>query len=240
MITGFATSLAIPDGTVKNTAAVLRAAGLLTSGPRGPGAPHMTPTDATNLLLGLMYDDTQDAAAVNVPRLRAAVLTSYRGVVGVDYGGGDAPHIPPHHFVGEGGRSFDLGEVLDRVFDTLVRHGSLDAEPEDDATITTLPYVKNFDFSVSRPGHSVRIWIDSVAVHWTLAFTWRDPEVEARRASAAARGELVQHRLAHLGTYMHRTRSIGDNEFFALADVLRGCKVDPDDPHLDFAPPYGR
>lgn len=238
LISGFSDSLAVPAGTVKNTAAVLRAAGLLTSGPRGPGAPHMGPTDATNLLLGLMYDDLQENAAVHVPRLRDAALSSYKGVISFDDGGGLAGHIPPHSFIGRDGQPFRLGQILDEIFDTLVRHGRIDFDPDDDVPVDQSTYVKNFDFSISRPGYEARMWIDAISVHWTLAFRWLSPEDQALIDSMAERGETIFHPVNCRGPAMSRTRSIRDEEINSLADVLRGGSSDTVDFNPDFVPAY--
>lgn len=237
LVAGFADVLKIPVGTVRNVAAVLRAEKLLTSGPRGPGAPHMSPTDATNLLLALMYDDAQDVAAANVPKLRAAELVFSEGRVGFDYGGGVERRPPPHEFASHEGRPHLLGDVLDLMFDILVRYGFLDVEPEDGTPIADMDYVSNISIEVSRPGHSARLWIDAHAVHWHLNYSWPDPEYAERRDAQIARGEMPQHALAHFGTYMSRSRSIRDDELSGLADVLRGQAIS-NDAAAEFTPPY--
>ena len=238
LIPGFAQVLQIPVGTVRNVASVLRASKLLTTGPRGPGAPNMTPTDATNLLLGLMYDDTHDAVATNVPRLRESPMTSYRGKLGYDYGGTRVEHIPPHDFIGKGGQAYSLGDVLDAMFDRIVRYGALDDAPSDKTALSEWPYVKNISVSISRPGYAGRVWIDTISVHWTLAYTWQDPAELARRAEAIEQGVDPRMIPLGLGTFMHRTRSVQDEELAALATVLRGYEVDDADPDLDITPPY--
>lgn len=228
LVSGFADVLQVPVGTVKNTAAVLRAAGLISTGPRGPGARHMTPMDATNLLLALMYDDAQDTAATNVPLLRSARLMRSQGIIGFDHGGGTTNDFPHHEFVSSDGASYDLGDVLDRIFDGLVRDGTLDWDLEDPSPKPTdLIYVSNFSLTVSRPGYAAQLYLDAHAVHWNLHYAWSDPEYQQRRAAAIARGEMPQHHLAHLGTYMSRSRSIADDEIAGLADVLRGRAFAP-------------
>ena len=227
LVAGFADVLQVPAGTVKNTAAVLWVAGLISTGPRGPGARHMTPADATNLLLALMYDDAQDTAATNVPLLRSAALMQSKGIIGFDYGGGNTSELPQHDFVSNGAAPYNLGDVLDRIFDGLVRDGTIDWDLEDtSAQPTDLIYVSNFSLTVSRPGYAAQMYLDAHAVHWNLNYAWSDPEHEQRRAAAIARGELPQHHLAHLGTYMSRSRSIADSELAGLADVLRGAPFD--------------
>lgn len=242
LVVGFAEVLTVPIGSVKNTAAVLRAAGLITTGPRGPGAPHMTPTDATNLLLALMYDDAQEVAAVNVPRLRAASLVRSFGRIGFDHGGGTTSDLPAHKFVtDDDGAAFDLGTAIDMIFDQLVRFATIDWDLEEtgDLTPADLLYVSNFSLEVSRPGYSAKMWLDAHAVHWDLDYRWTDPEYIVRRDAAVGRGELPQHDLAHLGTFMTRSRGIRDAEIHALADVLRGAAMPVSSQGADNRAPYG-
>lgn len=244
LITGFASVLQIPAGTVKNTAAVLRAAGLLTSGPRGPGAPHMTPTDATNLLLALMYDDLQENAALNVPRLRLARLRHTAGRIGYDYGGGLVLEAPRHEFVrddNDGTRS--LGGALDALFDLMVRFGTVDFELDADEPLPKeLIYVGNFSLDVSRPGYFAAMHLDAHAVLWSLTYRFVEPAAEALGASpdaSKAAGAPPRNDLADLGPFMGRTRTIRDEELHALANVLRGTPFNENAIGEEISPPYG-
>ncbi|QCB42342.1 hypothetical protein E5673_08950 [Sphingomonas sp. PAMC26645] len=202
----------------------------------------MTPTDATNLLLGLMYDDAQDAVALNVPHLRAATLQRSEGSIGFDYGGGTVSHAPPHDFVtDEQGVPFNLGTAIELIFDQLVRFGTIDWDLEEGSNSSPddLVYVTNFSLEVSRPGHSAKMWLDAHAVHWDLNYHRTDPEYAARRDAAVARGELVPNELAHLNTFMTRSRGIRDGEIYDLADVLRGTPMPDQMLGTDNQPPYG-
>lgn len=220
LIPGFATALKVPERSVRNVAAVLRLNKLLTTGPRGPGAPHMGPSDATNLLLALMYDDDHQEAGSTVPRLRNAVLDKCEGRIGFDYGGGKI-ETPRHDFLYANGEPHKLGEALDLILHEIACCGSL-GDDEDDAKPLEWLDVVNFSFEVSRPGYSARLWLDTISVHWTLDYSWHDPEDAERRAGEKARGELPMHRLAHLGSYMTSMRAIRDAELTAIGDVLRG------------------
>jgi len=239
LIAGYAAALQVPPNTVNNVAAVMRLSKLLTTGPRGPGAPHMAPTDATNLLLGVMYDAPQEAAGVNVPRLRDAELVSCRGNIGFDYGGGTAKGPPPHSCFARAGSPYRLGDVLDAMLDELVRFGDLDEEPEEGTDAALWTYATNISFSVTRPGHRAELFIDSTSVHWHLSFAWPDPEYPVRRAAELARGEMPSHSLAHLGPHMASTRMIGDAELQGIADALRGQRMPEGPAELeDFQPAY--
>lgn len=209
MIPGFAAALQVPEKSVKNAAVVLRGARLLTTGPRGRGAPHMTPKDATNLLLALMYDDDHEAAATNVPLLYDMPLTSYgsqlsdgtpakRGKRCPD--GKITP--PPHAILSDDETSRSLGAVVEAIFTRLMRsprlHGTGELSHGVESTI-----VDHLLLQISRPGHEARIVIDSPGVTWTLAYV-RQNDTSYDPAA----------------TFLRSSRSLDVEELRALATVL--------------------
>lgn len=209
MIPGFATALQIPEKSVRNAAGVLRRAKLLTTGPRGPGALHMTPRDATNLLLALMYDDDHEAAATNVPLLYDAPLTSYGSQLldGTRANKGErCPDgkitPPPHAILHDNGTSRSLGAVMEAIFARLMQlpqlHGAGELSHGVDSKI-----IDHMLLQISRPGHEARIVINSPDVTWTLAYV-RQNDTSYDPAA----------------TFLRSSRSLDIEELRALATVL--------------------
>lgn len=209
IVVDFAEVLKVPEKSVRHAASVLRLHKLITSGPRGPGAPHMTATDAANLLLALMYDDDYEAAKINVPRLREAQLVSFGGrtVEGLKL----PRELPAFPFLGSPAKPYFLGAVLDELL-AFYAGGS---EPK-----TPVPHIAEVVLSISRPGHVARLHVDVDQEHWTFAYERRDRREIARREKMAALGERPVHYLDTLGTYLLSTRSIQGAELSALAACL--------------------
>lgn len=218
LVPGFAEALKVPEKSVRHAASVLRLNKLLTTGPRGPGAPHMTPRDATNLLLAIMYDDEYEAAKVNVPRIREAELTSFKGKL--DDGSASSRALPPHAFLSEGGAALRLGDVLDRIFEQLSLTGNLDVETDPGTAPEDMMTVDGMAFSLSRPGYASRLFIDTDTASWALAYTWIDPADLSRRKAQVARGETPTHYLTTLRTFLTSTRSVEMGELTTLAECL--------------------
>lgn len=201
MIAGVADALKVPVQTVNTAARHLREHKLLTTGPRGPGAPEMSPVDMTNLVLALMFDDDLKNVHINVPALRAAPIVN---IYGRKYaqGGRRIDDKPPHRFLWnyEGTELAPLGEVMDVIFDWQVRYGTLDDTDEEaieaagytqeqvergefDASL--YQYADNFSLSVARPTDTVTIHLDDFLVYWTLTYKIPRPELEAKADEAA-------------------------------------------------------
>lgn len=224
LIPGMAEALKLAEGRVRNAASILRLGKLLTTGPRGPAAPHMTPTDTTNLLLALMYDDDQENAVRNVPRLREAVLSSFGGRLKST---GEmfakkrkwrAPEVmPPHAFITDGTRLLQLGEAVDSIIARLA--AGVDLHDPEAGARSPSPVVNDIALSISRPGYAARIHVDSPDAEWTFAFTWFEPGAEDERAAQIARGEEPTP-YGESGTRLHSTRSVETPELRAIAAIL--------------------
>ncbi|MBD8552362.1 hypothetical protein [Sphingomonas sp. CFBP 8764] len=167
-----------------------------------------------------MYDDEYEAAKVNVPRIRAAELTSFKGKL--DDGSASSRALPPHPFLSEGGAARRLGDVLDRIFEQLSLTGNLDAETAPGTEAEDMMTVDGMAFSLSRPGYAGRLFIDTDTVSWSLAYTWIDPADLDRRKAQVARGETPTHYLTTLRTFLSSTRSVEMGELTALARCLSG------------------
>lgn len=209
MIPGFAAALQVPEKSVRNAAAVLRRAKLLTTGPRGTGAPHMTPRDATNLLLALMYDDDHEAAETNVPLLYDTPLTSYgsqlsdgtRGNKGKRSADGKITP-PPHAILHDNGTSRSLGAVMEAILARLLRSPRIHETGELSHGVEST-IIDHLLLQISRPGHEARIVIDSPGVTWTLAYV-RQNDTSYDPAA----------------TFLRSSRSLDIEELRALATVL--------------------
>lgn len=190
----------VPFGRVRTIASELRAKGLLTSGPRGPGAPEMTATDAVNLLLGLMYDGDAADCSVNVPKLRNALVVSSE-----NRGEGGLPDLP--YFSARPDGEIYLGDVLDNLLEHLSTHGRADATAKD----ATAPIV-DVTLKVTAPHHGAEINIDSDEALWDVVFS-QPHSIEADEAAMTA-GDYVQPMLGMFSTrtvYLNALQTIFPN-----------------------------
>lgn len=268
LISGVAQTLKVPVTTVNTAAAQLRKHKLLTSGPRGPGAPEMGPSDMTNLLLALMFDDELKNVHINVPMLRSAPLQSWLGVM---RGGRRTEGPPPHRFTKTEDQSQPalLGDVLDLMFDWQVRSNGLDETDEDaieakgytekqmskgDFDPNLYLYVDNLAIYVERPIDTVHVRWTSYAVHWDLWYSHPKPDLEAKADQEMHRMGLppdgmVQQAGGHryslrptlyglMRPFMATSRSIDWEAFTALADVLRGFEWPDEHRVVEISPPY--
>lgn len=171
-----------PLSRVRSVAAELRVNGLITSGPRGPGAPDMTPTDVANLLFGIMYDAEVAESAKNVAILRRLRLAR----VEKDSLDEDNPlEIPNLPYLKPGANNeIQFGEFVDGLLEHLAKYGVPDAEPNciDD-------FITSMMIKITSPYHSAEIYIDSDKVLWELEFC-TDEIIKAREGIKVSDTEL--------------------------------------------------
>lgn len=74
LVKAYADSLGRDHGNVTLAARHLREAGLIASGGRGPGGAEMSPTDAANLLIGLLGSEQVKDSPMQVPHFRRSTL----------------------------------------------------------------------------------------------------------------------------------------------------------------------
>lgn len=171
-----------PLSRVRSVAAELRVNGLITSGPRGPGAPDMTPTDVANLLFGIMYDAEVAESAKNVAILRRLRL------VGVEKESLDKedslelPNLP--YLKPSANNEIQFGEFFDGFLEHLAKYGVPDADPNfiDD-------FITSMMIKITSPYHSAEIYIDSDKILWELEFC-KDETIKSREGSGFSDKEL--------------------------------------------------
>lgn len=224
-----AAALQVSPSRVRTAAAQLRKHKLLTTGPRGPGAPEMTPTDATNLLLAVLYDGELAEAHETVTRLREATLARFQHMpFDAD---GDVP-VAPHGFLRTiDGHLGNLGQVLDTMFDWWVRYGTLaegQAQGDD-----LLPM--NLDLEISCPGYRATLdFGDPCCTPWHFDYEWKSPEQQAYEVEN--RGKFAARWDARKGPHIWSSRSVGEDCLYRIADCLRGTEWS--DEWETFAPIY--
>ena len=237
LIDGMAAALQTEPARVRTAAAQLRKHKLLTTGPRGPGAPDMTPEDATNLLLALMYDGEAAKAHENVARLREATFVRSEGIV---RGGERLPSdmLAPNRFLRDTeGNPLPFGYVLDTMLDWWLRGGSIEEEDCEDGGPNL--YAAKIRLTVSSPGYRARLFIDAYDVHWQLDYECKPPEQLEYEAAATTEGFDFRPRWDALnGPYMSASRVVGEDNLTAIADCLRGRPWDdledlPADPEVE-------
>ena len=223
LIEGMAMALQVDPARVRTAAAQLRKHKLVTTGPRGPGAPEMKPEDVTNLLLAVMYDGELASAHVNVVRLREATFVrSQSWGAGADK---PAETLPPHRFLRDAeDQSASIGYVLDAMFAWWTENGSIEEEDEQAGVFL---YASNIAFTVSSPGYRAQLLIDAYDTLWELNYEWKSPEQLAYEAVKPTNGFDMRRRWDALrGPYMSASRSVGEDSLTMLADCLRGCPRD--------------
>lgn len=150
--------LDVPKRSGPQYARGLRDAGLISVRGRGPSAAIMTPTDATNLLLGLMASTQIRTAAEAVVQARALEYRSSE----VNMSGVVDKRIPPYPFFKSGGTPPTLGDVLDGMFNQAITENGL----LDDAGAR----LRVLDFMIIRPGVFAAIKLDTLKDCWEAHF----------------------------------------------------------------------
>jgi hypothetical protein len=140
LVAATARALRVEERTVSMCARHLREAGLIQQKGRGPSAAHMGPTDATNLLLGIMTSDVLQDAPRNVRHAREATFYGAE----INFNGLVSDDVPPYPFLQTSNGSVrPIGDSLDALLAEATCHG-------DPLAATGLP-ITNLDFFVERP-----------------------------------------------------------------------------------------
>ncbi|QIK79440.1 hypothetical protein G7077_11520 [Sphingomonas piscis] len=232
LVDGMTAALQIEPSRIRTAAAQLRKYKLLSSGPRGSGAPEMGPTDAANLLLAVMYDGELADAQNTVQRLRAAKLCNFEG--SRPGPNGEKMHsLPRNGFITtSSGEAYDLGTLLETALDWWVRYGYLDEGDEGDNYDLD---VVNFRLEVSCPGYQADVSFNTpTGLFWRLRYEWKSPERIAYEADGDQRFRAVWN--ARTGPHLWSSRTVSEDCLYQLAQVLRGCEWN--DEWDEFTPSY--
>jgi hypothetical protein len=219
LIDGLAAAFQVAPSRVRTAAAQLRKHKLLTTGPRGPGAPDMTPKDAANLLLAVLYDAELSEAHQTVARLRQATVV--RSVCR-RWGEPEAKldTLPRNGFVtSPAGESFTLAGLIEAMLDRWVRYGTLYEGDEDDIDLDPV----NVTLEIMSPDYRGRLTFNTpCSLFWTLEYEWKSPEQIEYEAKNS--GMLATRWDARNGPHIWSSRSVGEDCLYHLADCLRGCE----------------
>lgn len=200
----------VPLPTVSLTARHVREAGLISSGGRGPGGAEMTPTDATNLLIGTVAAmQVKDAPEV-VRLFRSA--RPIKNDWGEDH---SEARLPIANFA-----TLPFGEMLDELFRQLAADGDICENDTDE------PIELGLEFQ--RTGHGY-----SVSPVLTINRPNEDGEVVEHYLyhanNPAFDGLTAQQRNAHArklfsagGIGLTVTATVRDYLIYPIADCLAG------------------
>jgi hypothetical protein len=218
LIDGMAAALQVAPSRVRTAAAHLRKHKLLTTGPRGPGAPDMTPSDAVNLLLATMYDDELAVAERSARNLNTAPFVR---CTHLPFGESDSrvDDFPRNGFFGDREAPLLFGEVLATILDWFVRYGSLEEGGDYDLDLG----VVNLTVTVSHPGYAATIRFNTHEGFWNVDYEWKSPdqiEFEAQNKGKL----LVPVWGARKGPHIWSSRTVGEDSIFQIADCLRGSE----------------
>jgi hypothetical protein len=236
LIEGMAKTLQVSPSRVRTAAAHLRKHKMINSGPRGPGAPDMGPTDAVNLLLAIMYDGELAEAHQTVRRLRQARIRYFDGRRPYDAGGVKLDRLPRNGFITDShGQGHELGVVLETLLDWWVRYGSVDEdcaqEDDEEYDLETV----NITLKVSCPGYRATLTFNSpMGLSWLLEYEWKPPEqIEYENNNRDGFGVRWD---ARNGPHLWSSRQVGADCLTEIADLLRGSEWQ--DGWEEFAPAY--
>jgi hypothetical protein len=170
----------------------------------------MTPTDATNLLFGVMASDVIKDAPARVKATREATLS------GVEHIGRVVEDVALHFpFLRSETGVAPLGTALDTLLDDMVRYG-------DPLTESGFP-ITNLFLEVHRPGLNTALHLDDGDVYCIAHFHRDPPELDGLRGAARHAKARKWARAAAGG--MKITTRIGFDELWPIADVLLGLEA---------------
>jgi hypothetical protein len=212
LVTAVAEVLKVKEGTLIKLAQYLREAGLIAQKGRGTGAAHMSPRDATNLVLGVMTTGSRTNELRDAPRNVALMREAKFDGAEINFDGHVHLDAPPFPFLtNEHGTARDLGDALDALIDEIVRYG-------DPVTDAGLP-IEYWFLEVEQPEVRARFDLkghDQCLVH----FHRQDPQLDSRMGELRIAKAKRIARAARLG--MKTTTRIGLDELSEIAAVLRG------------------
>ncbi len=219
LIETVANSSGIPQPTVSLTARHVREAGMISSGGRGPGGAEMTPTDATNLLIGTV-------AAMQV-KDAPEVVKLFRSAKPIAPGWGDA-HADANLSIPRFAE-LSFGDMLDALFNELAI-----AEDVRDTT-TGEPVDLELEFQRTGHGYSVTPTLTigrnaagmrELTNHYI--YHANHPAFEGvSEAERKARAQMLFSKGSH-GLVV--TATVRDLLIFPIADCLAGREIVPEVP----------
>lgn len=226
-------ALQVSPSRLRTAAAQLRKHKLLKTGPRGPGAPDMTPEDATNLLLAIMYDGELADAHETVPRLRSARLRYFEGSRSFEDGNERMKSPPRNGFItSEEGETYELGAVIDILLDAWVRFDCISEGDDDDLDRE----VVNLRLEVSSPGYNARLTFNAPnGLFWRIDYEWKSKE-QLEYEAVNQGNRFIRRWDALKGPHMWSSRTVGEDSLTKIADCLRGAEWL--DEWESFTPPY--
>ena len=176
LVSGNAGALGFKRKTVYLCARNLRQAGLISQKGRGLSAAHMGPTDATNLLLGVMNTASRGYAIKDAPRWVRMTREATHHMTEKNYTKEFTDQLPPYPFLAAAGVPLPFGDVMDTLFDEVVRYG----DPKTDAG----EYLTNFSLELSPPGLSVALVLDDGTNTYIATYLRRDPRLDGLSGKA--------------------------------------------------------
>jgi hypothetical protein len=189
----------------------------------------MTPEDAANLLLAVMYDGELAVAEQSTRSLFAAKRSKcrHRRFGEAEDRLGDHPR---NGFLGGETESLSFGEVLTTILDWFVRYGTLDEGDDTDVDLDAV----NLRITVSSPGYEAMVHFNTHEGFWDLTYEWISPEQLSY--GAEHKGDLLVTRWDALnGPYMWSSRTVADDSLHKIADCLRGCELNTEQREVETA-----
>lgn len=213
LIETVANNSGIPQPTVSLTARHVREAGMISSGGRGPGGAEMTPTDATNLLIGTV-------AAMQV-KDAPEVVKQFRCAKPIDPGWGE-PHADAQISI-PGFAELSFGEMLDELFNQLATAGDICD------TTTGEPVDLELEFQRTGHGYSVTPMLkisrnaDTCEIVHHYYYHANHPAFEGiSEAERKARAQMLFSKGSH---GLAITATVRDLLIFPIADCLAGREI---------------
>lgn len=205
LVVATAAILGLDVESVYQRARHLREAGLIRQGGRGTSAPHMGPSDAANLVLGVMASPSAKDSPECVRLIRSAKFEECE----VNLSGRVIDDVPPFAALKARDRVLKFGPALERIIDQAVKHGDL--KMDDGALIA------NLDIRADQPGLRGEIYIDTGSSIHVVRYQRPDPRLEKLHGEALINeARAVQSERRGLRTMT----SISIAEIHRIADVL--------------------
>jgi hypothetical protein len=208
LVAATARALKLEERTVRMCARHLREAGLIQQKGRGPSAAHMTPTDATNLLLGCLTSDVLQDAPRNVRQAREAMFRGTRQLYRHE-----PPPLPQAPFLlADNGQVRNVGEAIDALLDEAVRFGDPIVDHDE------LPII-DLAFRVRRPGLAAWFDVYNGDNSYTVYFEREDPRLDGLEGDEKFEAAL---QLVKDEGGMRIEAEVSLIDILLIADVLRG------------------
>lgn len=213
LIEAVSSNSGVPLPTVSLTARHVREAGLISSGGRGPGGAEMTPTDATNLLIGTVAAmQVKDAPEV-VKLFRSA--RPIKNDWGEDHA---AARLPIADFA-----NLPFGDMLDEIFRQLAAAGDICEDESDEPIELELEFQRTgHGYSVS-PVLTINRPSEKGEVVERYLYHANNPDFD--RLTPTQRDAHARKLFSAGGIGLTVTATVRDYLIYPIADCLAGRKV---------------